>query len=111
MKLEKTLLLLLVLTIAFATTPRPSSALKRQSTRLYQQMSPPERIKFVAERARRIPREISGSEYEFTPEFETEIQKAVDSYVHRIGNNGGDGQGKGDARFILERGQKVAPTL
>ena len=64
-----------------------------------------ERAAFVSEQARRIAREMSGSEYEFTPAFEADIQQAVNQYARRIGNNGGDSLGKGDARFVFERGQ------
>ena len=74
-------------------------------------MSGAQRSAFVAEQARRIARQMSGRDYQFTPAFEAEIQKAVDAYAQRIGNNGGDRMGSGDARFIFERGQAVAPTL
>src|SRR4030095_8526212 len=71
-------------------------------------MTQPQRAAFVAEQARRIGRQMSGRDYQFTASFEAEIQKAVDFYVRRIGN---DKPGKSDARFIFERGQTVAPTL
>lgn len=77
----------------------------------YQQMNPARRAAFVAGEARNIARRMSGAEYKFTPAFEAEIQKSVDFYAGRIGNNGGEAVGKGDARLIFERGQKVAPTL
>src|SRR5437764_9401692 len=35
-------------------------------------------------------RSISGRDYQFTPAFEAEIQKAVEFYARRIGNNGGE---------------------
>ena len=82
---------------------------RRLST--YQQMTLTQRAAFVTEKAREISRKISGNDYEFTTAFEMEIQKAVDMYARRIGNNAGDSPGKGDARFVFERGQTVAPTL
>jgi membrane-bound lytic murein transglycosylase D len=54
---------------------------------------------------------MSGNDYAFTRGFEIEIQKSVDFYAQRIGNNGGDTPGRGDARLVFERGQTVAPTL
>ena len=48
-------------------------------------MSRAERLVFVGEQARRIAREISGSEYEFTTDFEQDVQKAVTRYAQRIG--------------------------
>jgi Txe/YoeB family toxin of Txe-Axe toxin-antitoxin module len=86
-----------------ATTATPGST--------YQQMNASERTAFVAERARRIARQMSGADYEFTPEFEALIQKFVDRYAQRINNQGGDRLWKGDARFVFERGQTVAPQL
>ena len=47
-------------------------------------MSRAERLVFVGEQARRIAREMSGSEYEFTPAFEEDIQKAVTQYAQRM---------------------------
>ena len=82
-----------------------------QSSKLYKQMSPEEQRSFVNEQARRVAREMSGREYEFTPEFSAIVHKAVDSYVRRIGNNSGDRPGKGEARFIFKRGQIYAPML
>ncbi|MBA3805981.1 MAG: transglycosylase SLT domain-containing protein [Acidobacteria bacterium] len=77
----------------------------------YQQMTSSERTAFVAERARRIARQMAGTDYEFTPEFVAGIQKFVDRYAQRINNNGGDRLGQGDARFVFERGKTVAPQL
>lgn len=82
-----------------------------QTSKVYQAMSKDEQTAFIAERARDIARRMSQTEYQFTPVFESEIQKSVDNYVRRIGNNQGDRPGKGDARFIFERGQRVAPLL
>lgn len=82
-----------------------------QAGKPYQQMTGEERAAFVRAEARAIARRMSGAEYEFTPGFEAEIQKWVESYAGRIGHQGGDRLWKGDARFIFERGQRVAPTL
>ena len=53
----------------------------------YEDMSRAERLAFVSDQARRIAREISGNEYEFTTEFEQDIQKAVTHYAQRIGKS------------------------
>jgi hypothetical protein len=94
-----------------------SSTVTAQSTcaqtpeKLYQQMSQQERTMFVRQQARQIARQISGTEYEFTPEFEAVIEKFVDSYSKRIGNNAGDQAWKGDARYVFERGQTHAAAI
>lgn len=72
----------------------------------YVDMSRAERLVFVGEQARRIAREMSGSEYEFTADFEKEIQKTVTQYAERIGK-----PGRTDLRLVLERGQANAPVL
>lgn len=74
-------------------------------TKVYEDMSRAERLAFVGDQARRIAREISGNEYEFTPAFEVDIQKQVTQYAERIGKE------KGDLRVVLERGQTRAPLL
>lgn len=109
MKLQKILFLSVVAMLSLATAIRTYA--QTPSGKAYQQMSVTERSAFVAEQARRIGRELSGSDYEFTPEFVTIMQKAVDEYAARIGSNGGDRVGKGDARLVFERGQAQAPTL
>ncbi|PYS47028.1 MAG: hypothetical protein DMF68_17160 [Acidobacteria bacterium] len=88
-----------------------TNLVKAQTGKSYQAMSKDEQSAFIAEKARDIARRMSQTEYQFTPAFESEIQKSVDYYVGRIGNNLGDQPGKGDARFIFERGQVHAPTL
>jgi hypothetical protein len=77
----------------------------------YVDMSRAERLVFVGEQARRIAREMSGSEYEFTADFEREIQKTVTQYAERIGKTAREGGDKSDLRLVLERGQTNAPTL
>jgi hypothetical protein len=111
MKFQKTLLILLALIISSANGVVQTRAQTTPSGKIYQQMTAAERSAFVAEQARRIGREMSGSEYEFTPDFVADIQQAVNQYARRIGNNGGDKLWKGDARLIFERGQAQAPTL
>jgi hypothetical protein len=111
MKIKKTVLLLLTAVVSSSIASRPSGALTMQSGTLYQQMTLTQRAAFVTDKAREISRKMSGNDYEFTTAFEMEIQKAVDMYARRIGNNAGDSPGKGDARFIFERGQTIAPTL
>jgi hypothetical protein len=111
MKFKSMLLLSLAVIVSLSMTSRPSGAITMQSGTLYQQMTLTQRAAFVTEKSREISRTISGNDYEFTTAFEMEIQKAVDMYARRIGNNAGDSPGKGDARFVFERGQTVAPIL
>ena len=81
-----------------------------QPSKRYEDMSRQERLVFVGEQARRIAREISGNDYEFTTEFEKDIQKAVTHYAQRLGN-GPERAGRTDLRVVLERGQTHAPLL
>jgi hypothetical protein len=111
MKLKSILVLSLIAIVSLSMTSRPSGAISMQSGTLYQQMTLSQRAAFVTEKAREISRKMSGNDYQFTAGFEMEIQKAVDMYARRVGNNAGDSPGKGDARFVFERGQTVAPTL
>lgn len=111
MKFKSMLVISLTVIVSLSMTSRPSGAVTAQSGTLYQQMTLTQRAAFVTEKAREISRKISGSDYEFTPAFEMEIQKAVEKYTRRIGNNAGVGPGKGDLRFVFERGQTVAPTV
>ena len=89
----------------------PRSKARLQNPTPYQQMSQTERAAFVSQQARRLAKEMSGRNYEFTPAFEAAIQQSVEFYVRRIGNDQGDKLGKGDARLIFERGQAQAPVL
>ncbi|PYS63092.1 MAG: hypothetical protein DMF76_07460, partial [Acidobacteria bacterium] len=93
MKIQRKLLWLLVVTTCLTGIPQFTHA-TIQTTKPYQQMTLPERGAFVSEQARRLARQISGRDYQFTPAFEAEIQKAVEFYARRIGNNGGDQLGK-----------------
>jgi hypothetical protein len=111
MKLQKMLLLLSSLILSLTISPLQISAQTTPYGKIYQQLTQAERTAFVAEQARRIAREISGGEYEFTPAFEGDIRQSVNQYARRIDNSGGDRLWKGDARFIFERGQVLAPTL
>lgn len=77
----------------------------------YVDMSRAERLVFVGEQARRIAREMSGNEYEFTADFERDIQKAVTQYAERLGKTEKQRGGKSDLRLTLERGQTHAPAL
>lgn len=108
MQIKRIFLLLLIFSTCMVTAPTKLCA---QSAETYQQMTPSQRSAFVAEQARRIARQMSGRDYQFTPTFEAEIQKAVDAYAQRIGNNGGDRVSTGDVRYVFERGQAIAPTL
>src|SRR5215204_2951926 len=106
--LRKTLLL--IGTMIIGLTSAASTTAQTTATKLYRQMSPSEQAAFVQDRARDIARQLSGSEYEFTPAFEMEIQKNIDKYGRRIGNNG-ERWGKGDLRAVFSRGSAFAPTL
>lgn len=108
MKISQLLVAILIVTTCLITVPAKPAT---QSSENYQQMTQPQRAAYVAEQARRIAKQMSGRDYQFTPAFDAAIQRAVDFYARRIGNNGGDKLGKGDARLIFERGQTVAPTL
>jgi hypothetical protein len=111
MKFQKMLPVLLALIIFLVINAPQIHAQSTASGKVYQQMTPAERSGFVAEQARRIGRELSGSDYEFTSDFVADIQQAVNQYARRIGNNGAESPGKGDARLIFERAQAQAPTL
>jgi hypothetical protein len=108
MKLQKMLILSAV--IFFLTTSALESRAQTPSGKVYENMSRAERLTFVGEQARRIAREISGNEYQFTPEFEADIQRAVTQYAQRIGN-GSTALGKTDVRLVLEKGHTQAPKL
>lgn len=97
------ILFVLAATIFAATS---ASAQNPQQEKHYQQMARSERSAFVATQARRIAREISGSEYEFTPAFEEDIQQAVNNYTRRLGPGA-----KRDVRVAFERGRSHAPTI
>lgn len=113
MKFQKALCLVFAAIIALTMSWQTLRAQQKTAApgQTYQQMNAAERTAFVAERSRRIARQMSGTDYEFTPEFEALIQKFVDRYAQRIDNNGGDHLWKGDARFVFERGQTVAPQV
>jgi hypothetical protein len=110
MKLKRIPLFSLILFVSVFMSA-VSNRVSAQSGQLYQDMSLNQRQAFVADKAREVSHSISGSDYAFTPGFETEIRKAVDFYAQRIGNKAGESPGRGDARFAFERGQTVAPTL
>src|SRR5260370_38452460 len=110
MKIQRKMIWLPVVTTCLTGFPHFTRA-TIQSTKPYQQMTLPERGAFVSEQARRLARQMSGRDYQFTPAFDAEIQKAVEFYARRIGNNGGDQLSKGDAPLIFSRGQTPAPGL
>jgi len=72
----------------------------------YQKMSGQQRSAFVAAQARRIARELSGCEYEFTAAFEEDIQQSLNAYARRLNPSA-----KREIREVLERGRSVAPTI
>jgi hypothetical protein len=103
--------LLLAVLLGLISGDAQSSQAQTAASTTYQQMTLAQRGAFVTEKAREVSRKMSGRDYEFTTGFEMEIQKAVDMYVRRIGTNGGDSPGRGDVRFVFERGQTVAPAI
>jgi hypothetical protein len=111
MTIKRSFLFLIAITALLATAPTLISAKKQPGGEIYQQMTPAQRAAFVSRQARRLAREMSGNDYQFTPAFEAAIQRSVDYYAQRIGNNRGDQPGKGDARLMFERGATLAPTL
>jgi hypothetical protein len=104
------LLVLLGLIFSFAAAPQTRAQITA-SGKFYQQMTAAERSDFVAEQARRIAKEMSGNEYEFTSDFVSDIQQALNQYARRISTPGGEDLGKRDVRLVVERGQAQAPTL
>ena len=111
MKVHRRSVLLLAVLLGLLSDGSRGSQAQAPSSTLYQQMTLVQRAGFVTEKAHEISRKISGNDYEFTASFEMEIQKAVDMYARRIGNNAGESPGKGDVRFVFERGQTVAPLF
>jgi hypothetical protein len=111
MKFQKMLLFFLAATISLATGARQAQSQTAGPGRIYQQMTQTQQSAFVSAQARRIAREMSGADYQFTSAFEVDIRQALDRYAGRFNNNGGDVPGKGDLRFVFERGQLLAPAL
>ena len=109
--MKKMLLLLLTLTVSLTININQARSQTATPDKAYQQMTHTERAAFVSVQARRIAREMSGSDYEFTAAFEGDIKQVVDQYARRLNNNAGDVLGKGDLRFVFERGQAQAPAL
>lgn len=97
-------------TVLLLTLSATVACAQGSSAKLYRDMSRAERLDFVHDQARRIAREISGSEYEFTTAFEQDIQKQVSWYAERIGPSG-ENSAKRDLRPVLERGQARAPLV
>lgn len=81
---------------------------RAQTVKVYEDMSRAERLVFVGEQARRIAREMSGSDYQFTPDFERDIQRALTQYAQRIANRD---SAKTNLRVVLERGAVHAPVI
>jgi hypothetical protein len=102
-------LILLALIVSLTINAHPTQA--QQAGKTYQQMTHAERSAFVSEQARRIAREMSGSEYEFTASFEGDIQQSVNQYMRRIDNPGGGNASPRNLRVVFERAQGQAPML
>lgn len=111
MKLQKMLFLLLALVLFQATNSNELSAQTSATARVYQQMAQSERSEFVASQARRIAKEMSGRDYEFTPAFIEDVQQAVNHYTRRIGSDEARSLGRRDVRSVFERAHVQAPTI
>ena len=109
MRYQKMFLFFVALIVSLTTGMQPARG-QAASGKTYQKMTHAERSAFVSEQARRIARELSGNEYEFTPSFEGDIQQAVNGYARRFGNNS-ESPGKTDIRIVFDRGQAQAPAL
>lgn len=116
MRIPKILIMLVVLSLFSANALHGSGQANQanQSSqsnqpKTYEGMSRAERLAFVGEEARRIAREISGNEYEFTPAFEEDIQKAVTRFVNRQGKT--DDENRRNLQTVFVRGQAEAPRL
>ena len=94
----------LLAAVLFTVTPNITTS--AQSTQLYNDMSRSERRVFVSEQARRIAREISGNEYEFTQAFEEDIKNAVTQYAQRVGH-----PELSDLQLVFQRGQTQAALI
>ena len=79
---------------------------QNHSDKTYEHMSRAERSVFISAQLKRLGKEISGNEFQFTPEFEQDIQKAVSRYSSRL-----ERSAKHDLRIVLERGRSNAQTL
>ena len=97
---------LLFVFAAILLTTITTPAQNQTPEKTYQQMSRAERSAFVSTQARRIAREISGRDYEFTPAFEEDIQQSVNAYARRLIPSA-----KTNIKDVLERGRHHAPTL
>ena len=107
MRLKSALFVLLLTVVTLSLQPGFANA---QESSAYLQMSKAQRELFVREQALRIARDISGRDYQLTPEFIASIKKHVDVYAHRTGNIT-DRIGKSDIRFAYDRGRTYAPVL
>ena len=101
-------MLMLFVGIFFVTTSAAHAcAQNAKPAKVYEDMSRAERLEFVREQARRIARELSGNDYEFTQAFEVDIQRAVTQYAERIVGR----SKKSDLRISLERARAQATLV
>lgn len=99
----KRFFMLLASVVLLTVTALSASA---QAGKRYEDMSRAERLVFVGERLRLLAREISGNDYQFTADFERDVQKGVTYYAQRLGKGG-----RGDLRLVMERGHAQATTI
>jgi membrane-bound lytic murein transglycosylase D len=96
-----------VIALLFLTAGAIHGCAQTAQPKAYEDMSRAERVAFVGEQSRRIGREISGSEYAFTPAFEEDIQRAVRQYATRVNKQNGSRL----LPAVFARGQAEAPKL
>ena len=109
MRSKRTPFLVIALFLSLAANSQTLHA--QTSGKTYQQMSQRDRVEFVATQARRIAREMSGRDYEFTQAFVNDVQESLTHYTKRIGNDEARAMGRRDLRSVFERGAAEAPTL
>lgn len=107
MKLQRLGFFAILAAIWGLSTPEVMTAQDNKSV-TYMQMSVDQQSAFVREQVNRIAREMSGREYELTPEFLAVIKKSVDSYAARVGS---DRLGKSSPQFVVLRGKTYVPTI
>jgi peptidoglycan lytic transglycosylase D len=104
MKSAKTIVLGLIAMICLVSVEQVSA----QKLPTYQQLSPSERATFVSSKAREIASRLSDTDYLFTPDFETQIQETLESYLQRLSS---DRRGGTSPRVIFERARLQAPII
>jgi hypothetical protein len=77
----------------------------------YAQMTDPERIAFVDDRARQISQMMAGRGYRFPPDVRLNIKRQVDRYAARVGNGVTERLEGEDMNLVFKRGRHYAPYV